>query len=216
MNYLKTAGILAGVAFMASASVAFAQSTSPMSVSIGTNGHATLRGTVTAAASSSVSVKSWGGVWTVQIAATTKVTPHQGAANDVSSIKIGDTISVKGTAVADAGLTIRAKTVNDPAMEKVLEQEKKTNKNAIKDFGKTVKSIFEGVVSNLSGHSFTLTTGGGGVFTVQTSAATKFLNNRFLSLSGSSTISNNDHVRVFGTNASGTITAQIVRDVSVH
>lgn len=201
---------------MASASVAFAQAVSPMSVNIGTNGHATLRGTVTAVSASSLSVKSWGGVWTIKIDSATKVTPHAGAVNDVSDIKVGNSVSVNGTASADGAWTISAKTVNDPAMAKALKQERKDNEHAIKDFGRSVKAIFQGIVSNLASNSFTLTTSVGNAFTVDTNAATKFLNNRFLSLSGSSTVSNSDRVRVFGTNASGTITAQIIRDISIH
>jgi len=213
MNYIKTAGILAGIAFFGLASVAFAQAASPMSVNIGVGGHATLRGTVTAVSASSISVKSWGGTWTVQVGSATKVTPHAGAANDASDIKVGDTISVNGTAVADAAWTIDAKTISDPAMAKAVEQERKSNENAIKQ---AVKTTFQGIVSNLSGASFTLTTGGGSAFTVQTNSSTKFLNNRFLSLSGTTTVGSGDHVRVFGTNASGTVTAKIVRDISIH
>jgi|SRR3989344_2886885 len=216
MNYLNIAGILTGIALLGSASIALAATTSPMSVDIASSGHASLKGTVMAVSSSTISVKSWGGVWSVAIGSSTKITPHTGAANDVSNIEVGDIVSVKGTARADATLTIDAKTVNDKTIAQTSKQERKDNHDAIKDFGKSVKATFQGIVSNLSGSAFTLTTNASNVFTIQTNAATKFLNSRFLALSGTTSINNNDNVRVFGTNASGTITAQIIRDLSIH
>ena len=216
MNYMqKTAALAAGLVLLGSASLALADTTSPMSVNIGAGGHASVTGTVSAVGSGTITVKSWGGNWVVRLSSATTVTPHTGVISDVSNIKLGDSVTVAGAAASDGSMTIDAKTVRDPAKVKALENEKHVNKDAIKAFKDSFKNIFVGTASNVSGSSFTLSTGANTSATVNTDASTKFFSNNFGSVSGIAAIHGSDHVQVFGTKTDSTITAKIVRDLSL-
>lgn len=73
---------------------------------------------------------------------------------------------------------------------------------------------YQGTVSVMNGLSFTLTGSNGASYAVDVVANATVINRNWFTLSLSS-IQNGDTVRVWGANASGTITAQIVRDVSI-
>jgi hypothetical protein len=210
----KIAAIAAGaVLALTGASVALAQANAQMSVGINANGKANVTGVVQSVASSSLTIKSWGGTWTVNVTGTTNVNPHVGAVNDLSNVKVGDTVSVQGTAASDS-LTLTATSINDPAMTKMLNKERQDNQKAIRDL--RPKNLFSGLVSGVAGASFTLTPNKGAALTVNTNASTTFENNNFLTLSGITALTAGDRAQVYGARASTTVTAQIVRDLSLH
>src|SRR5262245_13433426 len=85
---------------------------SHISIEIGPRGNAHLQGTVTAVSSAGISVKSWGGVWTVN-AATSTFRNNGGNKTVLDRIHIGDIVNVNGTVSTDANLTINASLVRD-------------------------------------------------------------------------------------------------------
>lgn len=82
----------------------------PFILDVGHRGHAVLRGIVSGNASSTLSVKSWGGTWNVLVASTTALHPK---GEVITDIKVGDYIGVIGTVVLDMTLTIAAKNITD-------------------------------------------------------------------------------------------------------
>jgi hypothetical protein len=113
-----------------------------MMVSVNPAGRATIQGKVTAISSSSVSIASWGGTWTVNFSGNVKA--KYGQKLPLSSIKVGDVVTASGKISNNGGLTIDAV--------------------SIRDVNLNVKpSSLKGVISNLNAeaHSFTLTLSNG-------------------------------------------------------
>ena len=71
-----------------------------------------------------------------------------------------------------------------------------------------------GTASGVSGSSFTLATTNGTSYAVNVASGAEVVNRNWLTLPLAS-IQSGDSVRVYGVNSSGTITAQIVRDVTL-
>lgn len=216
-----------GTALLGAASIALAETstttpaTSPapfqqMIVQIGPRGNALLRGIVDAVGANTITVKSWGGDWTISMGGDAKLMPEGVSLSDVHA---GDFVGVQGSANANAPWTIDAKIVRDWTERHAVRQEERQNIQSVhstESQGREngIGRIFEGTASAVSGTSFTLTANGGKVYTVNASGA-KLLNRRFLTLGSVTSIQVGDHVRVFGTAASSTVSAQVVRDVSV-
>jgi len=226
----RAASVLASLALLGMASIAVAEETlavkgtepssQAMVVQIGPGGNALLRGTVGSVGPNTLTVKSWGGNWTVSIGSSTTVTPHEDAANDLSDIKTGDFVGVQGTANSSAAWTIDAKLVRDWTSRKTAQQETKTNLQAVRSTEKTgrengVGKVFEGTASNITATSLTLTTTAGTAYTVNVSSTTKLVDKKFHTLSALTLVQAGDHTRVFGTASDTTITAQVVRDTSL-
>ncbi|MBI3627605.1 MAG: hypothetical protein HY220_02575 [Candidatus Sungbacteria bacterium] len=70
----------------------------PMVLTVSNSGHGLLRGVVTSVATSSISVASWGGIWTVTMAANTTIVPSNG----LSGIAVGDYVGVSGGVSGDS------------------------------------------------------------------------------------------------------------------
>jgi len=189
-----------------------ASSTPQMVVQIGPGGHALVRGTVGSVSASSLTVKSWGGDWTINVSSTTSVAPEGTALTD---IKQGDFVGVQGTADASASWTINAKMIRDWTERGTLKSEIKLNQQTIHQ---TIKEgsprNFEGTVSALSGQSFTLTADGGTPYSVTLTSNALIYQKNFLSVPFSQ-VQNGDNVRIWGTLSGSTISAPIFRDLSL-
>lgn len=215
----KTAAVLGIVGSLAFAGAAFAQTTSPaaatqhMVLQVGPGGKALLRGTVGSVSASSVTVKSWGGDWTVNVSSSAQVLP-QGAA--LSSFQTGDFVGVQGTVDSSASWTVDATLIRDWTARQALHQEIKANVQSVRETMSTAPRIVQGSLSNLdaAGQTFTLTAANGTAYGVSLASGAKLLARNWATLDFSK-VNNGDTVRVFGTVASSTITASIFRDVSV-
>lgn len=74
------------------------------------NGTVLIRGTVSAVGSDSVTVKTWGGAWTVKVSSTTEVITTD---KTLSSIAVGDYVGVQGTISEAADYTVDAKVLRN-------------------------------------------------------------------------------------------------------
>lgn len=213
------------VGFLASAGVAFAQTpaatatVSPKTASqqmvlqVGPNGKVLLRGTVDSVSTGSVTVKSWGGDWTVAVPSSATVLP-QGVA--LSNFKTGDFVGVQGAIGSGTSWTINASLIRDWTARAEVTQQIKAN---VQEVHQTVASgprTIQGTLSNLdaAARTFTLTNAAGTAYSVSLASGAKILAKNWATLDFSK-VSNGDTVRAYGTVASSTISASIFRDVSV-
>lgn len=90
-----------------------------MILQVGPKGEVLLRGVLVSATAGVITVKSWGGVWTVNIPTTAEVLPVA-VNNDVTKFVVGDYIGVQGYMSTSESWTINAKVVRnrEPASEK--------------------------------------------------------------------------------------------------
>ncbi len=221
---LYIASVATVMAVLATALVAGAQTTTtaPTTTSaseqsmlqVGSAGKVLMRGTIASITSGGLTVTSWGGTWTVNVGTGAQVLPTA-ANNDLTQFKVGDFVGVQGTVSQSANWTIDATLVRDWTYRAAVTQERQTN---IQSAQGTIKSgtarNYVGVASNVSGSSFTLSATGGTSYTVNVASGAEVVNRSYLTLPLAS-INSGDNVRVWGVNASGTITAQIVRDISI-
>ncbi|HQT82745.1 MAG TPA: hypothetical protein PLW99_01175 [Candidatus Paceibacterota bacterium] len=227
----KLAAALGIVGFLASAGAAFAQTTTtataaptaaaaqPMVLQVGPKGEVLLRGTVTAATASSVTVQSWGGDWTVNVPTTAEVLPQGTVLTDY---KTGDFVGVAGTIDQTSGWTVTAKLVRDWTARRVETQQIKANTQALQQVRTTAPRNTQGTLSNLdaTAQTFTLTTADGTAYSVSLSSGALLLAVNRATLDFTK-VNNGDTVRVYGTvtpatgSAGASITASVFRDVSV-
>lgn len=213
-----------GVAgFLASAGAAFAQTTTPttatvphaqqMMLQISPSGRTLLRGTVESVSSGAVTVKSWGGAWTVNVPTTAEVLPRGVALTD---FKAGDFVGVQGTADEHGSWTVNATLVRDWTARQALHQEIKANAQEVHKAKAAGERTIQGTISVLdpAGKTFTLTTSGGASYSVSLASAATLIAKNGTTLDFGK-VSNGDTVRVYGTVSSTTIAASIFRDVSV-
>ncbi len=220
-------GVAAVAALLATALVAGAQTTNApatattpptpaeqMLLQVGTAGKVLMRGTIASEAPGVLTVTSWGGTWTVNVGASAQVLPVA-AGNDLSQFKTGDFVGVQGTVSQSDNWTIAATLVRDRTYRQVVNQERKQNVQSART---TIQSgtprNYVGTASGVSGSSFSLAGTNGTTYTVNVATGAEVVNRNWLTLQLSS-IQNGDNVRIWGVNASGTITAQIVRDTSL-
>jgi len=205
------ASLLAAVSIMGMpASLAAAQTTTPttapmMSVEIGTKGNVMLKGTVDSVGATSFAMKSWGGDWTVNV---------EPSVGDISKITVGDKISVSGMVNSGSAWTVDAKSFHDSttvaqAVKPIGTHTGESDKPKI--FGK----VFTGTASNISDTSLTLTGSKGMTYTVNLDIGAKIINKSSTVLSGLSSIHSGDTLRVNGTMTGTSITAKVVRDVTI-
>ena len=220
-NIMAALGI---VGFLASAGVAFAQTptatatvspkaSSQMVLQVGPNGKVLLRGTVSSASSGSVTVKSWGGDWTVTVPSSASVLP-QGEA--LSSFKAGDFVGVQGAIDPSASWTVNATLIRDWTARTEATQQIKANVQAVRQTMTSGPRTIQGTISNLdaAAQTFTLTNAAGTAYSVSLASGAKILAKNWATLDFSK-VSNGDTVRAYGTVASSSISASIFRDVSV-
>jgi hypothetical protein len=224
---IASASIIATAAILATTLIAGAQTTTtpPTTVStpptisekmllqVGAEGKVLMRGTIASVGSGSLTVTSWGGAWTVNVGSSAKVLPVA-VGNDLTQFKVGDFVGVQGTISQSSSWTIDATLVRDWTYRQTITQEQKQNVQSAHQTmkGETPRN-YVGTVSNISGTSFTLTVGST-TYTVNVAASAEVVNRNWITLPVAN-IQSGDNVRVWGINANNTITASIVRDVSI-
>ena len=152
MNYKKLSLLIGSAsvcgALMLASSVAADDQTQPapqqpavhmpgQTLSISASGRATLGGTIDSLGTNSLTVKSWGGDWTISISSSTKLLRRYDGSSSLSEFHQGDTVNVNGMADASAAWTIDATKVQDLSIQ-------------------TRNATFTGTISNVSGSSFDL------------------------------------------------------------
>ncbi len=218
--------MLGSLGFLAVGSVAFAQTASTTTsgtttaapaqqivLQIGPTGKVLLRGTIDSVSATSLTVKSWGGDWTINVPASAGVMP-QGVA--LSSFHQGDFVGVHGTVNQSSSWTIDATLVRDWTARQALNQEIKNNVQTVHREMAAGPRTIQGVLSNLnaSAQTFTLTSSEGTAYSVTLASGAKLLAQNWATLDLSK-VSNGDTVRVYGTISGSAISATIFRDVSV-
>ncbi len=213
-------GIIGSLAF---AGVAFAQTTATTPtvtapaqqtlLQVSPAGRVLLRGTIDSVSSGSVLVKSWGGDWTVNIPVSAQVLPQGVAASD---FKTGDFVGVQGTINQSANWTVDSTLVRDWTARQALNQEIRSNVQAVRETMTSGPRTIQGTLSNLdaTAQTFTLTNSAGTAFSVSLASGAKLLANNWTTLDFTK-VNNGDTVRVYGTVANSAISASIFRDVSV-
>ncbi len=216
---LIIASIMTGVAVLATAFIAGAQTaptvtppTQPMILQVGKAGNVLMRGTIASEAAGVLTVNSWGGVWTVNVSSGTQIFPAT-AGNDLTQFKTGDFIGVQGKVSQSASWTVDATLVRDWTYRAAVTQEQKQNIQSAKGIRGDSPRDYVGTAGNVNGSAFTLSAANGTSYTVNIASGVEIVNRNWITLPLAS-ITSGDNVRVYGVNASGTITAQIVRDVS--
>lgn len=206
----------AAAAVLLGGSFALAQNTAPTAVSgnppmvvqIGPGGRTLLRGTVSAVGTNALTVKSWGGSWVINIASSTKLMPG----SSISQFAAGDFVGVNGIASQTADWTIDATLVrNWTERRQVIETRKEIQelKRAI------APRNWEGMASEVNGdaNTFKLTVGDA-TYDIKLVAAAKIVDKGYVVMNFAA-IQNGHTVRVYGPASGTTITASVVRDVSV-
>jgi len=124
-------------------------------ITIGAKGNVKLSGTIASIASTTVSVNSWGGVWTID-ASNAKFTRKAGGVSSLAEMKAGDRVTISGT-MQTTGLAVTARMIHNNSLHAIV-----SNKVG------TVSNV------NASSGTFTLTTKEGTILQVTTGADTKF------------------------------------------
>ena len=210
------------VGLFASASVAFAQTTAttptatvsePMVLNVSAAGRVLLRGTVVSTGSGMVTVKSWGGEWTVNVPSTAKVLPS-GAT--LSSFQTGDFVGVQGTVDSSSNWTVNATLIRDWTARAALNQQIKTNIEQAHTTMSSGPRVTQGTISNLdaTAQTFTLTTSAGTAYTVTLGSGAEIIGKNWATIALSQ-VNSGDTVRVYGTVSGSSITASVFRDVSL-
>ncbi len=217
---LSVIGIAAGItAFLAVTLVAAAQTTTatttqPMLLQVNRAGKTLIRGTIASVASGTMTVNGWGGVWTVNIPTSAEILPVT-VNKDVTQFKVGDFVGISGTMSQSAQWTIDANIVRDWTYRQVVSQEQKQNAQTARATMKNgTPRDYVGTASNVNTDTFTLTTANGTTYTVNVASGAEVVSRGWATLPFSS-ITDGNNIRVWGVNASGTITAHIVRDVTL-
>ncbi len=215
--------VLGTLGFLTVGGVVFAQTTSntsgttvstptrQMVLQVGPAGKILLRGTIDAVSTTSITVKSWGGDWIINVPASAQVMP-QGVA--LSSFQQGDFVGVQGTINSSTSWTVDATLVRDWTARQALNQQIQANVQSVQQMMAGTPRTIQGTLSALSGQTFTLTASNGTAYSVSLASGAKILAQNWATLDFTK-VNNGDTVRVYGTVSSSTISASIFRDVSV-
>jgi hypothetical protein len=185
----------------------------PMVVEIGPAGNALIRGTVTNVETDSLTVKSWGGDWTVKIDSNTKFLP-QGLT--LGQIKDGDFVGVQGKVNSDESLTVHATLIHDWTEKKITKEEVKETKKEVKQILKETKpKIHVLTVETIDKTNNTLTAKlNGQTITVKLANGAKLIDRNFKTIAFDK-IEANDKIRVYGVLSGNTLEASVIRDISI-
>ena len=187
-------------------------------VSINKDGKTLIRGTIDAIASGAITVKSWGGDWTVDVGSATQILPVE-TGNDIAGFQVGDYVGAQGTINQNANWTMDATLVRDWTYKATVSAEQKQNRQSA---SQTIKANtpknYVGMASDVSivgDGSFTLAVPGAtSTFAVNVASGAEIVNRNWLAIPIES-VANGDNVRVWGIDTNGTIVAQIVRDTTI-
>jgi len=227
MTKVKTLSVLiAGLVLAASVSLAQTASPSatssvpvikpqrvPMVVQIGPAGNALIRGTVTNVGADSLTVKSWGGNWTVKIEKDTKFLPR---GLTLDQIKAGDLVGLNGKVNIEESLTLRATLIRDWTEKKITKEEVKETKKEVKQILKETKpKIHVLTVEMIDKINNTLTAKlNGQAITVKLANGAKLIDRKFKTITFDK-IEANDKIRVYGILSGNTLEASVIRDISI-
>ena len=180
-----------------------------MVLNVNPNGKILLRGTVQSVGTNSITVKSWGGDWVVNVSTSTKLMPE---GVSLSDFKVGDFVGVHGSTSTTATLTVDATLVRDWRVKEESQMMKKEIKGMME--AGTPRNR-QGAASNINvpAKSFTLTMEDK-TFTVNVTADAKIVNKNYITITFGDILVG-DTVRVWGSLSDTTITASVVRDVSI-
>jgi hypothetical protein len=184
----------------------------PLVVQIGPAGNALIRGTVTNVGTDSLSVKSWGGGWTIKIDSNTKFLP-QGLTLD--QIKAGDLVGLNGKVNSEEILTVHATLIRDWTEKKIIKEEVKQNIKEVREIKKeTTPRINTLTVGSIDQTNNSITaTMNGQTITVKINNA-KLIDRNWRSITLDK-IQTNDTIRVYGILSGNTLDASVIRDISV-
>jgi hypothetical protein len=183
-----------------------------MIVQIGPAGNALIRGTVTSVTSDSLTVKSWGGEWTVKIETNTKFLPNGLTLNQIKS---GDFVSVHGKVNSDESLTVHATLIRDWTEKKLTRDEIKQNIKEVREIKKeTTPRTHILTVGSVDQANNTITaTMNGQTITVKINNA-KLIDRNFRTITLDK-IQPGDKIRVYGILSGNTLEASVIRNISI-
>ena len=181
-------------------------------VRVDQTGKVLVRGIIESITPGTIMVKSWGGDWTADIGVATQILPAV-AGDDIAQFKPGDYVGVQGMIDVGANWTINADLVRDWTYRDVAAAERKQNVAAAHDAALAAPKNFVGTASGVTGEMFTLTVKGI-ADTVDLAEGAETVNRNWINMPATD-IHDGDTVRVWGVIASGTITAAIVRDITI-
>lgn len=180
-----------------------------MILEVNSKGKILLRGTVESVASSTLTLKSWGGTWTVKTSSDTKIQPKANGTSTLSAFEKGDFVGVSGQVSETENFTVNAKILRDWTIKKTM----KSNEREAKEAKKEGAKVYTGVVGTAASSSLTLNSENK-TYTVHIASSTKILNRNWLKINFSQ-IQGGDKVRTYGTLSNTDIQAQVVRDISL-
>ena len=102
--YAQTSSVSSGPGSPSSGGV------SPMILNIGPNGNVLMRGEVLSVGTNTLTVKSWGGSWDVNVLATTQIISLNKVLSDIA---VGEFVGVLGTVVSDGSYEVDARIVRE-------------------------------------------------------------------------------------------------------
>jgi hypothetical protein len=160
--------------------------------------YAILRGKVESVTTSTILLTGLGGTWTIRYDAETRFAPTDLVAAD---LKPGDLIAVRGVASTDEQLTLDAKHIR---------------RWIPRHIPRPIGRMTAGTVTTLAadGTSFAISTKNGDLFTVQTTETTRFRDRNRTDISFND-LRTDDIIHVIGARDGSTITAFVVRDLSI-
>jgi hypothetical protein len=186
----------------------------PLIVEIGPAGNALIRGTVTNVGTDFLTIKTWGGTWTIKIDSNTKFAP-QGLT--LSQIQTNDFIGLNGKVNSEETLTVDATLIRDWTEKKIIKEETQQNKKEVKQIIKetpkpeirilTIESI-DTVNNTLTAKLNTQT------LTVTLANNVKLLDRNWKTITFTQ-LKANDTIRVYGILSGTTLEASVIRDISI-
>ena len=180
---------------------------------VGAAGKVLMRGTIASISSTTLTVNSWGGTWTVDLASGAEILPATANGN-LSQFSVGDFVGVQGTVASSPSWTINATLVRDWTYRAAVVQQQQQNIQAAQQMRQGGPRDYVGTASAVSASGLTLTASNGTSYTVTVPSGAEIVNTKWMTIPLAS-VNSGDNVRVYGVNASGTITARIVRDVTI-
>lgn len=128
-------------------------------VQIGPEGNALIRGTVNAVGTNSITVSSWGGLWTINVSADTQMLPKS-TSTQLAGIMTGDFVGVNGKIDTTQLWTVNAQAVRDvdaqqrttmmqKQMRMQMKDAKEKTRQNIKQIRKTGKEQIKNIRQNI-------------------------------------------------------------------
>jgi len=185
----------------------------PLIVEIGPAGNALIRGTVTNVSTDSLTLKTWGGTWTIKIDSNTKFAP-QGLT--LSQIQTNDFIGLNGKVNSEETLTVNATLIRDWTEKKIIKEEIQQNKKEVKQIIKETPKPETRILTIESVNTNNTLTAKLNTQTITVSLANnvKLLDRNWKTITFDQ-LKANDTIRVYGVLSGTTLEASIIRDISI-